>query len=75
MATSDCTEINMAECRECKEPISNYAGRCPYCGDRAPLGNEPDRMLKTFLGSAGGIVVLYLAWRLFGRALVSILGL
>src|SRR5262245_5498172 len=52
-------------CRECGEPVSGYAKRCPNCSDPFPLGNDPDRWLKVFLGSAAGLAVLWFAFHFF----------
>lgn len=51
-------------CRECGEPISGYARKCPHCGDPFPMGNDRDRLLKVFLGSGIGLAVLWALYRI-----------
>jgi hypothetical protein len=48
----------MGTCRECKSTISDFARKCPFCGETHPLGNDPDRLLKVILGTFGAVILL-----------------
>lgn len=61
--------IAMAICRECREQISDFARVCPRCGDKTPLGNDPNRYLMAAIGSVGGFGVLWILFKLVNGAL------
>ena len=59
----------MAICRECREQISDFARVCPRCGDKSPLGNDPNRYLIAAIASVGGFGVLWILFKLVNGAL------